>query len=185
VESMKETQNNSPEGNVESYGKAAKVTIRSLIADLASKDGGVRTMARQQLVAYKKRSVLPLIKTLSNENDWVRWEAAKTLSQIANPKSSRALLEALSDKKFEVRWLAAEGLIRIGRRAIVPLLRALAKHSDSIWLREGIHHVLHDINSGKIRKVLQPVLVALEGPEPSLEAPLAAQAALDALIKKV
>ena len=168
-----------------SDSKAAKATIKSLLADLASKDGVVRVMARQQLVAYKKQSVAPLIRTLSNENDWVRWEAAKALSQIGNNKAIKALLEALSDEKFEVRWLAAEGLIRIGRKAIVPLLEALVKHSDSYWLREGIHHVLHDINRGKIRKVLRPVLVALEGPEPSLEVPLAARAALDALTKKV
>jgi HEAT repeat protein len=182
---MNKTQNNAPKGNTVSDSKAAKATIKSLIADLASKDGVVRVMARQQLVAYKKRSVAPLVRTLSDENDWVRWEAAKALSQIGNPESIQALLEALSDKKFEIRWLAAEGLIRIGRKAIVPLLEALVKHSDSYWLREGIHHVLHDINRGKIRKVLRPVLAALEGPEPSLEVPLAAQAALDALIKKV
>jgi len=139
----------------------------------------------QQLVAYKKRSVAPLIRTLSNENNWVRWEAAKALSQIGNNRAIKALLEALSDEKFEVRWLAAEGLIRIGRKAIVPLLEVLVNHSDSYWLREGIHHVLHDMNTGKITEALRPVLVALEGPEPSLEVPLAAQAALDALIKKV
>jgi HEAT repeat protein len=181
---MKKTQNNAPKGNVVSDNKATKATIKSLIADLASQDGIVRVKARLQLVAYKKRSVAPLIRTLSNENDWVRWEAAKALSQIGNQKAIQALLEALSDKQFEVRWLAAEGLIRIGRKAVVPLMEALVKHSDSYWLREGIHHVLHDINRGKIRKVLRPVLAALEGPEPSLEVPQAAQAALDALVKK-
>ena len=181
---MNKTQNNAPKDNAVSGSKAAKATIKSLIADLASKDGVVRVKARQQLVAYKKRSVAPLIRTLSNENDWVRWEAAKALSQIGNPESIQALLEALTDKKFEVRWLAAEGLIRIGRKAIVPLLEALVKHSDSYWLREGIHHVLHDINRGKIRKVLRSVLVALEGPEPSLEVPLAAQGSPRYLNKK-
>jgi HEAT repeat protein len=115
----------------------------------------------------------------------VRWEAAKALSQIGNQKAIKALLEALTDEKFEVRWLAAEGLIRIGRRAIVPLLEALVNQSDSYWLREGIHHVLHDMNTGKITEVLRPVLVALEGSEPTLEVPQAAQAALDALTKKV
>ena len=114
----------------------------------------------------------------------MRWEAAKALSQIGNNRVIKALLEALSDEKFEVRWLAAEGLIRIGHKAIVPLLEALVNHSDSYWLREGIHHVLHDMNTGKITEVLRPVLVALEGPEPSLEVPLASQAALDALTKK-
>jgi len=177
-------QNNTPKGNVVSDNKATKGTIKALIADLASKDGVVRVKARQQLVAYNKRSVAPLVRTLSNENDWVRWEAAKALSQIGNKSAIKALLEALSDEKFEVRWLAAEGLIRIGRRAIVPLLESLVKHSDSYWLREGIHHVLHDMNTGKISEVLRPVLVALEGPEPSLEVPLAAQTVRGALIKK-
>jgi HEAT repeat protein len=180
---MNKTQNNAAKGNPVSGSKATQATIKSLIAELASKDGVVRVKARLQLVAYKKRSVAPLIQTLSNKNDWVRWEAAKALSQIGNPESIQALLEALSDKKFEVRWLAAEGLIRIGRKAIVPLLEALVKHSDSYWLREGIHHVLHDINRGNIRKALRPVLTALEGPEPSLEVPQAAQAALDVLVK--
>ena len=182
---MNKTQNNTPKGNVVSDNKATKAIIKSLIADLASKDGVVRVKARQQLVAYKKRSVAPLIRTLSNENDWVRWEAAKALSQIGNNKAIKALLEALSDEKFEVRWLAAEGLIRIGRKAIFPLLEASVKHSDLHWLREGIHHVLHDINRGNIRKVLRPVLAALEGPEPSLEVPQAAKSALAALAKKV
>jgi hypothetical protein len=180
---MNKTENNKRKSNVGSDSKTAQATIKSLIADLASKDGVVRVKARQQLVAYKARSVTPLIKTLSNENDWVRWEAAKALGQIGNPVSIQALLKALSDKRFEVRWLAAEGLIRIGRKAIVPLLETLVKHSDSYWLREGIHHVLHDINKGKYGKVLRPVLVALEGTEPSLEVPLAARTALDALVK--
>jgi HEAT repeat protein len=182
---MNKMQNNAPEFNALSDSKAVKATIKSLIADLASKDGVVRVKARRQLVAYKKLSVAPLIRTLSNKNDWVRWEAAKALSQIGNQKAIQALLKALSDEKFEVRWLAAEGLIRIGRKAIVPLLKTLVNHSDSYWLREGIHHVLHDMNTGKITEVLRPVLVALEGTEPSLEVPVTAKAALDTLIKKV
>jgi hypothetical protein len=182
---MNKTQNNAPKGNTVSDSRAAKATIKSLIDDLANKDGLVRVRARRQLVAYKKRSVTPLIRTLSNEKDWVRWEAAKALGQIGNQKAIKALLEALSDEKFEVRWLATEGLIRIGRKAIVPLLETLVNHSDLFSLREGIHHVLHDMNTGKITEVLRPVLVALEGTEPSLEVPMAAKAALDTLIKKV
>jgi len=181
---MNKKQSNAPKSNTVSGNEAAKATIKLLIADLASNNGVVRVKARRQLVAYKKQSVAPLIRTLSNENDWVRWEAAKALNQIGNNKAIKALLEALSDEKFEVRWLAAEGLIRIGRKAIVPLLEALVKNSDSYWLRNGVHHVLHDMNTTKITEVLRPVLVALEGPEPSLEVPPAAQAVLDTLIKK-
>jgi HEAT repeat protein len=155
-----------------------------LIADLASKNGIVRVKARRRLVACRAQSVPQLMKALSDEKDWVRWEAAKALSQIGNAASARALLKALSDERFEVRWLAAEGLIRIGRRTIVPLLEAAVSHSDSQWWREGIHHVLHDLNKGRLVDVLRPVLSALEGPEPSIEAPVAAKSALDTLKRK-
>jgi HEAT repeat protein len=99
------TRNSVPTGSTKSMGKAAKPSVKSLIADLASKDGITRVKARRQLVAYKARSVAPLITTLSSENHWVRWEAAKALSQIANPASVQALLGALSDTEFDVRWL--------------------------------------------------------------------------------
>jgi hypothetical protein len=53
---MNKTQNNKHKSKAVSDSKTAKATIKSLIVDLASKDGVVR------------------VKTLSNENDWVRWE---------------------------------------------------------------------------------------------------------------
>ena len=172
-----------PEGKTSSTAEDAKPTVKALIADLASEDGVLRVKARRQLVAYKARAVAPLIGALSDRRHWVRWEAAKALSQVGNQRSVQALVEALSDKEFDVRWLAAEGLIRIGRKSIAPLLVALVEHSDSQWLREGSHHVLHDMNRGDLRGALGQVLVALEGNEPSLEVPLAARATLNALTK--
>ena len=180
---MNKTRNSATKGSAVSMGKAAKPSVKSLIADLANEDGIIRVKARRQLVAYKARSVAPLIKTLSNENHWVRWEAAKALSQIANPASIQALLEALSDTEFDVRWLAAEGLVRIGRKTVVPLLKTLVEHVDLYSVREGIHHVLHDMNRGNPDKTLRPVLIALESTDSWSEAPLAARGALDILKK--
>jgi len=165
--------------------KNIKVIIQSLVTDLASEDGMVRIKARRRLVAYKSRSVAPLIKALSSKSDYVRWEAAKTLGQIGSPASIQALLRALEDNMFDVRWLAAEGLIGIRQKAVVPMLKKLVKHSDSFWLLEGIHHVMHDMNKGELRDVLKPVLVALESSEPSLTVPLAARVALNTLTRKV
>jgi HEAT repeat protein len=165
--------------------KPNKATLESLIADLGNKDEIIRVKARRRLVGCKARSVPSLIELLTDKNDWVRWEAAKALSQIGNPSSIQALLAALTDKSFEVRWLAAEGLIKIGRKAIIPSLIALENSSDSYWLREGVHHLLHDMNKRKPQKALQPVLKALEGPQPSLEVPLVAKAALDSLNQKI
>lgn len=181
---MNKKQDNPSKTNLVTKSKASKATISSLIADLASKDGIVRVKARRQLVAYRARSVTPLIEALSNENNWVRWEAAKALSQIGSPSSIQALLKALEDEMFDVRWLAAEGLIRIGRKAIVAILEALVKNSNSPWLREGIHHVLHDMNKGDLGTVLSPVLLVLEDTGQSLQVPLTTRAALYALTKK-
>ncbi len=163
--------------------KVSIETIKSLVADLGSQEGQVRVRARRFLVAIGGQGVKPLVKALASKSEWVRWEAAKTLGQIGDPATVQALVKALEDKMFDVRWLAAEGLISIGREALVPLLRALIEHPDSLWLREGVHHVLHDVDKEDINEILQPVLAALEGFEPSVEAPLAIKTALSTLVK--
>jgi HEAT repeat protein len=160
---------------------ARSATITSLVADLASSDELVRTDARQSLVDIGGPAVFPLIEALGDPRRQVRWEATKALGEIANPAAAPALVKTLRDTEFSVRWLAAEGLIALGSKGLRPLLRALIEYSDSVWLRQGAHHVVHDLARGDLKEVLQPVVAALQGIEPSLEAPLAARAALDAL----
>ena len=63
----------------------------------------------------------------------------------------------------------------------VPLLRALEKRGDSTQLREGAHHVFHDLSKGALRKYLRPVLDVLEGPQPGDQIPMAALRALELL----
>lgn len=156
--------------------------IGSLIVQLASDDGLVRVNARQSLVAIGAPAVASLIEALRDANRQVRWEAAKALSQIVDPAAAPALVRALQDRGFGVRWLAAGGLIALGSRGLVPLLRALVKRSGSVRLRQGAHHVLrHLARRADLTEVVKPVLAALEGIEPSLQVPVAAEAALEAL----
>ncbi len=163
---------------------ATKAIINALIADLGSKDGIVRVRARKSLVAIGKQAVGPLLEILVSKVRIIRWEAAKAIGQIGDPTAAPALVKGLEDETFEVRWLAAEALIKIGREAVVPLLQALLKHSDSVWLRDGAHHVLHDVVGKDLNEILQPVVMALEGVEPSLEVPIMAWTALKALKSK-
>lgn len=137
--------------------------------------------ARRSLVAMGSAAIPYLVKALASKKRWVRWEAAKALGQIGDSTATEALVIALEDKSFDIRWLAAEGLISIGLPAMMPLLRELTKNADSVWLREGAHHVLHDMNRADLDDILRPVLAALDGPEPVLEVPAAANAALEAL----
>jgi HEAT repeat protein len=162
---------------------ADSTSLDSLLAALGSYDGIVRQHARQALVAIGEPSVAPLIEALTDPSDDVRWEAAKALGQIGDPAAAPALVSVLEDENNGVRWLGAEGLIALGREGLVPLLQALEQRSDSVWLREGAHHVLHDLARGDLEDVLSPVLAALEDIEPTIEVPWAARAALDALEK--
>ena len=106
------------------------------------------------------------------------------------------MVKALEDEIFEVRWVAAEGLTRLNIRGLKPLLHALTEHGDSILLREGAHHVFHNLTKGALRKCLTPVLAALEAIEHEggvpwvtphsmrLEVPRAALQALEMLEKE-
>ena len=174
---MDESENGAQQG---SNGDTA--TINSLITDLGSKDGLVRVRARRSLVAIGGQAVDPLVEELASKKQWTRWEAAKALGQIGDPSATQALIIALEDEMFDVRWLAAEGLLAIGREALVPLLHALIERSDSEWLWEGAHHVFHDLSSGELGEVLRPILAVLDDVDASVEVPFAAEAALNKLI---
>jgi len=141
------------------------------IANLASRDDVTRVKARQSLVSMGKTAVPSLIEALTSKKYLVRWEAAKTLGEIGDPQAAPALVGALEDEEFDVRWLAAEGLIRLNIDGLKPLLQALKERGDSELLREGAHHVFHDLSKGALKKTLRPVLAALESIEPGAEVP--------------
>jgi hypothetical protein len=149
-------------------------SLDALIDDLASHDDGKRVKARHSLVAKGKAAVPSLIEALKNKKYLTRWEAAKSLGEIGDPEAAPALVKALEDEEFDVRWLAAEGLIKMNINALKPLLKALEYRGDSALLREGAHHVFHDLTKGGLRKYLVPVLASLEALEPGREVPWAA-----------
>jgi HEAT repeat protein len=156
------------------------------MATLSSHNGKEREAARKALIRIGGPAVQPLIGLLGtagqqNCGEHACWEAAKALAAIGDPAAAPALLVALEDTNGGTRWLAAEGLIELGSPALVPLLNALIRHSDSMWLREGAHHILRTLALRRIEGVTRPVLVALESANPTLEVPVAAEAALEQL----
>jgi HEAT repeat protein len=170
-------------------------SIETLIKTLSSLKDKPREGARHTLVAMGKAAVPSLIEALKNKNTLTRWEAAKALGEIADPETAPVLVKALEDEEFDVRWLAAEGLIKMNIKGLKPLIEALEHRGDSALLREGAHHVFHDLAKGALRKSLAPVLAALEALEPgegvpwaarhelAVEVPLAARQALEMLEK--
>jgi len=154
--------------------------IDSLIADLYSTDGMRRQRARAALVEIGEPAVPALIQALDAHEAHAHWEAAKALSQIGSPRAAHRFVELLgADKEFGVRWLAGEGLISMGVPAIEPLLDALIERPGSVWLREGAHHVLHDLITRRLLpsamvQTLSPVYEALRGPAAEAAVPGAA-----------
>jgi hypothetical protein len=149
-------------------------TVKNSIGLLSSSDDLARTEAFKSLIAIGMPAVPLLVDALKNSNCLVRWEAAKALGTIGDPATAPALVQALEDEKFEVRWRAAEGLTKMKVNGLKLLLQALTKDAESVFLREGAHHVLSIMARDGLRNCLLPVLTALECSWPSFEVPVAA-----------
>jgi HEAT repeat protein len=159
-----------------------KNNIESLINDFTCDDVTKCQIARRSLVDMGSSAVDALVKELSNKKHWVRWESAKALGQIGDRNAVKALVVALEDNEFDVRWLAAEALINIGKDSLEPLLAALVDHGgESLILRQGVHHVLHDMDRGDLDEILKPLMSAVEDTALPVEVPLAAKKVLDVL----
>jgi len=118
--------------------------IQELIDALGSKNGMERKEARKKLVK-KGREVVDYLKSEHQDPNVVyRREVMKTLQQIGDSSSIPIFIQALEDEESEIRWIAAEGLISLGTESIEPLLKALVKNSESIFVCSGAHHVFHE-----------------------------------------
>jgi len=160
---------------------AEKGDIARLIAALGGRDHRKRSRARSRLVALGTLATPQLQACLSAPRRMVRWEAAKTLEEIADPAAAGTLVLALEDKDVDVRWLAGEGLIALGIRAVQPLMKALLDRPDSQWLLEGAHHVCHGLADRKDLQFVRQVAEAITQQEPEIAVPAAAYAVLNKL----
>jgi hypothetical protein len=158
--------------------------IKQLINQLGGKNGYLREKARKALIITGKPAVPRLIKLLSNPKPLLRWEACKTLDGIKDPRAIDPLITALEDERMQVRWVAAEALIAVKTEALPPLLHALEEEFDSLYLRQGAHHILHALERDRLldHETLE-VLDALRFLEPRISVATAARKALNSLEK--
>ena len=134
--------------------------LRHLVAELGDRNGMVRRHAREALEQVGRATTPYLIEKLQSPIADVRWEATKALGHIADPKAAPALVGMLMDQSFEIQWLAAEALIALGRAAVRPLLEGLVHNYGSVYLRQGAHHVLHDLERRHL--LTPPTLLVLD-----------------------
>jgi hypothetical protein len=153
--------------------------IARQISMFRSKDGSKRRRARLRLTGFGKTAVPALIGCLHDEDEAVRWEAARTLRDIPDSSAAEELVSTLPDPVPEVRWLAAEALIGMGETALKPLLRGLLVHFDSVLFRESAHHVLMCFEADeRARESFHTLLESFRASQPEEAIPLAAYRAL-------
>jgi HEAT repeat protein len=145
--------------------------IDSLVADLASDRRVTRICARERLIEIGSRAVPSLINALDDREAHVRWEAAKTLGEIADPVAASSLVAHLEDKNVDLRWVAAMALVKLGPAVLPSLARALLEQDDAQWLREGAHRVCHYLKKKHSDELAAALLSALDTREPELTVP--------------
>jgi HEAT repeat protein len=151
------------------------MSIDELIRQLSENDGLKRERARDTLVLVGSRGVPTLVPLLPGGPPKLRWEAAKSLSEIHDPATIPDLVSALEDDDSGVRWLAAIALINTGYASVAPVLNALATRPSSKALRQGAHHVFADLaDRNKVfAEIIRPVLETGETQPDSVLAPRA------------
>lgn len=138
--------------------------------------------AREELTAAGESAIPVLTALVDDPAPEVRWEATHALADMRRAAAAPLLVAELTDDDGGVRWLAAEGLVTLGPQALQALLHALLEHSESVWLRDGAHHILRALlRQGKLPAPGIRVLVALESFEPAIGVLEPAAAALKSL----
>ncbi|HYW94207.1 MAG TPA: HEAT repeat domain-containing protein [Bacteroidales bacterium] len=136
--------------------------IRELVEKLVSDEGMTRMKARAKLVNTGPVCLPFMEKLLRSENRLLRWETAKVIEEIADVASIPLFIMLLEDYDDDIRWIASEGLIRVGKRSIRPVLEKLISNGDSFFLKVGAHHVLKSLSHDRERERLAPLLHALQ-----------------------
>ena len=160
--------------------------LASLIKEsLDSKNTVNKLAARSKLVRMGKIIIPQIHKLLNSENPLLRMEAAKIVELIADKRSIPFLITLLDDKEFEIRWIAAEGLVKIGRRAILPLLKAIRDGKSSFIFNKGVHHVLLSLlNENEKNKLISLLLSLDDAKELGETAPVEAAEAIKIIFKR-
>jgi HEAT repeat protein len=160
--------------------------LSSLIKEsLDSKNSVKKLAARSMLVGMGKQIIPKLHKLLNTENGLLRMEAAKIVELIADRRSIPYLINLLDDKEFEIRWIAAEGLIKIGRRSILPLLKSIRDGKSTFILNKGAHHVLLSLLKEDEKIKLTALLLSLDDAKELGEtAPVEASEAIKTMSKR-
>ena len=132
--------------------------IKGLLGD---KNYREKHESRDILVKMDKNIIPQMHKLLASKNSLIRHEAAKIIELIADKRSIPIFIGLLQDTESDIRWMAAEGLIKIGRRSILPLLKSVRSGSNPTFSRKGAHHVLSSLLKKDEKRKFRTLLLSL------------------------
>lgn len=124
--------------------------IRELMEILGDEDGKKRRNARKKLAGIGESTLNYIKEFLNHPKHIYRWEAMKVIEEIGHPDSIPIFIEALDDEKSDIRWIAAEGLIKMGKYSVKPLLKEVAENYDSVFVLNGAHHVFYELEEKEL-----------------------------------
>ncbi|NOZ46235.1 MAG: HEAT repeat domain-containing protein [Chlorobi bacterium] len=137
---------------------------KEILEGLSSKERSVRVNARNKIEDIGMPITEHLKEILYFKDHHLRWEAAKTFSQMALPETITIQIQTLEDDESDIRWIAAEGLSKMGSKVIKPILDYLLEHgTESVHLIKGVYHVLNKIDTDKeLKEKLAPLVKSLK-----------------------
>lgn len=116
-----------------------------LLEALKSGDRQVMGAAAEGLQAIGGAAVSAVLPLTGDNDQQLQWHAYKVLSTTDDGSAVPALIAGLESSNSGIRWLAAEGLVKVGRATLRPLLQRLTGEKLSVWLRNGVVHAFNKI----------------------------------------
>jgi HEAT repeat protein len=131
--------------------------VNSLINALSDRSWAVRKQSANSLGNIGgKEATDPLIDALEDRDWHVRKYAAVALGKLKDERAIPTLLESLNDEDSDVRWKAESGLVKIGEKAVEPLIELI---STKDWqLRARAVEVLGKIGDDRAIKPLIKII---------------------------
>lgn len=115
------------------------------------------------------------IEALDHPDKQIRWEAARGLGQIGDARAVDILAGGLLDERYSVCWATSNALAHLGTQAVPAVLAILSQNRLNEPSRNAVCHALHGILSDSTQEYIEPLLDALRGPAPDIEAPAIAR----------